>query len=83
MGKRRSRATGTPLSKALAPNDLWCADFKGEFKLTKTMKLLEFLDDFGFPKIIRWRRGRDSNPRYPCEYAAFRVRCFQPLSHLS
>ena len=23
------------------------------------------------------------NPRYPCEYAAFRVRCFQPLSHLS
>ena len=35
-----------------------------------------------FEKII-WRRGRDSNPRYPCEYAAFRVRCFQPLSHLS
>src|SRR5215510_5204979 len=33
MGKRRSRATGTPLSKALAPNDLWCADFKGEVKL--------------------------------------------------
>ena len=32
---------------------------------------------------IDWRRGRDSNPRYPCEYAAFRVRCFQPLSHLS
>ena len=47
------------------------------------MKLLEFLDAFGFPKIVRWRRGRDSNPRYPCEYAAFRVRCFQPLSHLS
>src|SRR5215510_9944408 len=33
IGKRRSRATGTPLSKAVAPNDLWCADFKGEFKL--------------------------------------------------
>ncbi len=32
---------------------------------------------------LKWRRGRDSNPRYPCEYAAFRVRCFQPLSHLS
>jgi len=31
--KRRSRAEGTPLSQALAPNDLWCADFKGEFKL--------------------------------------------------
>ena len=31
--KRRARATGTPLSKAVAPNELWCADFKGEFKL--------------------------------------------------
>ena len=30
-----------------------------------------------------WRRGRDSNPRYPCEYSAFRVRCHQPLDHLS
>src|SRR5690606_19430189 len=30
-----------------------------------------------------WRRGWDSNPRYGCPYAAFRVRCFQPLSHLS
>jgi transposase len=26
--KRRSRATGTPLSQGLAPNDLWCADYK-------------------------------------------------------
>jgi transposase len=33
MGKRRARATGSPLSKALTPNDLWCADFKGKFKL--------------------------------------------------
>ena len=32
---------------------------------------------------MNWRRGRDSNPRYGCPYAAFRVRCFQPLSHLS
>ena len=31
LGKRRSRATGTPLSEGAAPNDLWCADFKGEF----------------------------------------------------
>ena len=29
----RQRATGTPLSPGLAPNDLWCGDFKGEFKL--------------------------------------------------
>jgi transposase InsO family protein len=33
MGKPRNRATGTPLSEGAAPNDLWCADFKGEFKL--------------------------------------------------
>jgi len=29
----RSRATGTELSVGAAANDLWCADFKGEFKL--------------------------------------------------
>jgi len=31
--KRRNRAQGTPLSEGAAPNDLWCADFKGEFRL--------------------------------------------------
>src|SRR6202040_102161 len=31
--KRRNRAEGTPLSQALWPNELWCTDFKGEFKL--------------------------------------------------
>src|SRR4249920_3356195 len=29
----RPRASGTPLSPGVAPNDLWCADFKGEFRL--------------------------------------------------
>ena len=33
IGRTRRRAEGTPLSQGLAPNDLWCADFKGEFKL--------------------------------------------------
>ena len=33
IGRPRSRATGTPLSAGIAPNHLWCADFKGEFKL--------------------------------------------------
>jgi transposase InsO family protein len=32
-GRPRNRASGTPLSQGTAPNDLWCADFKGEFKL--------------------------------------------------
>ncbi len=33
IGRPRPRASGTPLSEGAAPNDLWCADFKGEFKL--------------------------------------------------
>ncbi len=31
--RRRNKAQGTALRQALAPNELWCADFKGEFKL--------------------------------------------------
>jgi len=31
--RRRNKAQGTELSKGGAPNELWCADFKGEFKL--------------------------------------------------
>ena len=31
--ERRNRPQGTPLSAGSAPNALWCADFKGEFKL--------------------------------------------------
>jgi len=30
--RRRFKAEGTSLSQAAVPNDLWCADFKGEFK---------------------------------------------------
>jgi transposase InsO family protein len=32
-GRRRNRAQGTRLSEGACPNDLWCADFKGEFRL--------------------------------------------------
>jgi transposase InsO family protein len=31
--RAQNRATGTPLSAGAEPNALWCADFKGEFKL--------------------------------------------------
>jgi putative transposase len=31
--RRRNRATGTALSAANEPNELWCADYKGEFML--------------------------------------------------
>lgn len=30
---RANKAVGTELSQAVRPNDLWCADFKGEFRL--------------------------------------------------
>jgi transposase InsO family protein len=33
LGRPRHRASGTALSSGVAPNELWCADFKGEFKL--------------------------------------------------
>ncbi len=33
LGRRRPRAQGTKLSPGAKPNDLWCVDFKGEFKL--------------------------------------------------
>ena len=32
--RRRHKAQGTPLSDVTGPNQLWCTDFKGEFKLT-------------------------------------------------
>ncbi|RWK02913.1 MAG: IS481 family transposase [Mesorhizobium sp.] len=32
--RRRNKAMGTPLSNSCRPNDLWCADYKGEFMLT-------------------------------------------------
>ena len=31
--KRRHKAQGTSLSRPLLPNELWCADYKGEFML--------------------------------------------------
>jgi putative transposase len=33
-GRRRNKAKGTALSLPDQPNDLWCADYKGEFMLT-------------------------------------------------
>lgn len=30
---RRNKPNGTPLSQPIEPNALWCADFKGEFRL--------------------------------------------------
>ena len=36
IGRRRNRAQGTSLSAGNKPNELWCVDFKGEFRLGNT-----------------------------------------------
>ena len=33
LARKRHRAEGTGLSAGTAPNDLWCVDYKGEFRL--------------------------------------------------
>lgn len=32
---------------------------------------------------VFWRKGWDSNPRYPCGHAGFQDRCLKPLGHPS
>ncbi len=33
--------------------------------------------------VLKWRKGWDSNPRYPCGHAGFQDRCLKPLGHPS
>src|SRR3954469_23826638 len=33
--------------------------------------------------MMFWRKGWDSNPRYPCGHAGFQDRCLKPLGHPS
>src|ERR1700730_10977236 len=33
--------------------------------------------------MLKWRKGWDSNPRYPCRHAGFQDRCLKPLGHPS
>ena len=41
------------------------------------------LDFIGRYKTTKWRKRRDSNPRYPFRYVGFQDRCHQPLGHSS
>ena len=38
---------------------------------------------YGVLWISTWRKGWDSNPRYPCRHAGFQDRCLKPLGHPS
>ena len=52
--RRRNKAEGTGLSRPAQPNELWCADYKGEFMLADRR--------YCYPLTIT-----DFASRYPCE----------------
>gem|GEM_PF-66032 len=57
---------------------------KGELLRTLTAVSSGKSAGIGVPSLgLKWRRGWDSNPRYPSRHAAFRVRYIRPLCHLS
>ena len=37
------KVKGTPLSRPIHPNELWCADYKGEFMLADRLFLIELV----------------------------------------
>ena len=47
-------------------------------EVAKSLKLGFYWVFFHF-----WRKGWDSNPRYPCGHAGFQDRCLKPLGHPS
>lgn len=52
--RRRYKAKGTALSRPGQPNDLWCADFKGEFMLTDRRYCFPLtITDFATRYLIR------------------------------
>jgi len=52
----RRRATGTPLSQGAETNALWCADFKGEFKLGNGRYCYPRLRSYYRPSV-RWTQS--------------------------
>jgi putative transposase len=66
--RRRNKAQGTALSRPLQPNELWCADYKGEFMLadrrycypltiTAFAVFESVFKEFGLPRAIRTDNG--------------------------
>ena len=48
---------GKPISQILAPNDVWCADFKGQFKNWRWALLLPINRDRWFQPFPAWVSG--------------------------
>src|SRR6266568_3123820 len=55
QGRKRNHAQGTPLSLGQKPNELWCTDYKGEFRLGITIERIQP----GHPQQ-NGRHGRDT-----------------------
>lgn len=49
----------------------------------KALILLEIPNGGEHRRTLYWRKGWDSNPRYPCGHAGFQDRCLKPLGHPS
>jgi hypothetical protein len=81
-GAFQRKGPQTPLAAFTAT----CSPVRFASDFTKLRPFRAFLRGTrpGFSAVqTGWRRGRDSNPRYPFRYAGFQDRCHQPLGHLS
>ena len=75
--QRRPRLTGTPLTRPLAPNVLWCADYKGEFLLANRRYCYPLtITDFASRYLIACEALSTTKERYA--FAVFE-RAFQDL----
>ena len=63
--QRKHRANGTPLSAGAAPNDLWCADFKGEFKLGNGRYCYPLMVSDQASRFLLWCEALESTREVP------------------
>jgi putative transposase len=64
--RRRHRDEATTLSQATQPNDLWCADYKGEFMLANRRYCYPLtITDFATRYLIICDASRRPQPRTP------------------
>ena len=79
--RRRNRAQGTTLSHPLQPNDLWCADYKGEFMLGDRSYCYPLtISDFASRYLIACEAQSTTKERYA--FAVFE-RAFQDFGLLA
>jgi hypothetical protein len=76
-----------PNSRENTKNDALIEENTGERRSTafrcKSLRLLWISNGGERGRTYYWRKGWDSNPRYPCRHAGFQDRCLKPLGHPS